>query len=82
MHMPAKMTPMVMDLATYATPMMITMVSRTLDNCPQVHNPSQTNTDQDALGDACDFDDDNDGFVDIADNCPLDSIPPDESDSE
>ncbi len=55
------------------------------DNCPSVANPDQNNTDfatdattGDALGDACDPDDDNDGFPDVAnatnpaaDNCPL-----------
>ncbi len=32
---------------------------------------AQTNTDGDALGDACDSDDDNDGQPDTTDNCPL-----------
>ncbi len=55
------------------------------DNCPSVANPDQNNTDfaadattGDTLGDACDPDDDNDGFPDVAnatnpaaDNCPL-----------
>jgi hypothetical protein len=41
------------------------------DNCLLVANPSQANTDGDALGDACDPDDDNDGVVDGTDNCPL-----------
>lgn len=34
------------------------------DNCPTVANASQTNTDGDSLGDACDPDDDNDGVID------------------
>lgn len=34
------------------------------DNCPTVSNPSQTDTDQDTEGDACDLDDDGDGLSD------------------
>ena len=34
------------------------------DNCPSLSNLDQTNTDGDAEGDACDSDDDNDGFSD------------------
>ncbi|MGQ7848737.1 thrombospondin type 3 repeat-containing protein [Granulosicoccus sp. 3-233] len=34
------------------------------DNCPGVDNPEQTNSDEDAMGDACDDDDDNDGLSD------------------
>jgi hypothetical protein len=36
-----------------------------------VANTDQTNTDGDALGNACDPDDDNDGVPDGSDNCPL-----------
>ncbi|MDP1849295.1 MAG: DUF11 domain-containing protein [Solirubrobacteraceae bacterium] len=39
------------------------------DNCPDIANPDQANTDGDAQGDACDADDDNDNVVDGADNC-------------
>ncbi|MCP5144393.1 MAG: VCBS repeat-containing protein [Gammaproteobacteria bacterium] len=35
-----------------------------LDNCPAASNASQANADGDALGDACDLDDDNDGLLD------------------
>jgi uncharacterized protein (TIGR03382 family) len=35
-----------------------------IDNCDDVDNPDQTNSDDDELGDLCDPDDDNDGFVD------------------
>ena len=46
-------------------------VNDNLDNCRLTANPTQTNTDGDALGDACDPDDDNDGDLDAMDNCPL-----------
>ena len=41
------------------------------DNCPQVVNAMQDDTDEDNLGDFCDEDDDNDGLKDDVDNCPL-----------
>jgi len=42
------------------------------DNCPQVYNPDQLNSDTDKDGDACDPDDDNDGTLDAADCAPKD----------
>ena len=36
-----------------------------LDNCPEVSNAAQTNTDGDSEGNACDLDDDNDGLLDV-----------------
>ena len=41
------------------------------DNCRDVVNDSQANTDGDLLGDACDADDDNDRVPDADDVCPL-----------
>jgi hypothetical protein len=47
------------------------------DNCPAVANNEQTNTDGDASGNACDLDDDGDGFTDAeeieAGSDPLDA---------
>ena len=41
------------------------------DNCVNVANADQTDTDSDGVGDACDDDDDGDGVADSSDNCPL-----------
>ncbi|MBI3248636.1 MAG: thrombospondin type 3 repeat-containing protein [Deltaproteobacteria bacterium] len=45
------------------------------DNCPQLANPTQDNSDNDAFGDVCDGDDDNDGVADAVDSCPLNANP-------
>ncbi|MDM8522467.1 SBBP repeat-containing protein [Desulfococcaceae bacterium HSG8] len=42
------------------------------DNCPDIPNADQTDTDNDNMGDACDEDDDNDGVNDADDAFPLD----------
>ena len=41
-----------------------------VDNCPESFNPTQTDTDGDKLGDACDPDLDGDGDQNANDNCP------------
>jgi hypothetical protein len=50
-------------------------VANATDNCPSVNNASQTDTDNDGLGDACDTDDDGDGIPDANDVCPLTGNP-------
>ncbi len=46
-------------------------IKNDVDNCPDVVNPSQINSDDDSQGDACDLDDDNDTINDVIDNCPF-----------
>ena len=41
-----------------------------LDNCGDHVNGNQDDYDADGPGDVCDADDDNDGFLDVFDNCP------------
>ena len=45
------------------------------DNCPEVANAGQEDTDGDDIGDACDNDTDGDGVDDDIDNCPLTANP-------
>lgn len=50
-------------------------VGSCLDNCRDVPNPTQSDIDGDATGDACEIDDDGDGIEDASDNCTLVSNP-------
>lgn len=40
------------------------------DNCPEVSNQDQKDSDNDGIGDKCDEDNDNDSIANIDDNCP------------
>jgi hypothetical protein len=43
------------------------------DNCPDLFSLDQLDSDNDGLGDLCDSDDDNDGYLDVDDDYPLDN---------
>ncbi len=46
------------------------LIGSSVDNCPNDANLGQADNEFDGVGDLCDVDDDNDGDVDTADNCP------------
>ena len=47
------------------------MLGDVCDNCPNVKNGKQDDTDGDGTGDECDEDLDNDGIPNEEDNCPF-----------
>jgi|GEM_PF-945200 len=51
------------------------------DNCPDIPNPSQVDTDGTLSGDECDDDDDNDSILDDVDNCRV-IVNTDQADSD
>ena len=48
-------------------------IKDSIDNCIDIANADQTDTDNDGAGDVCDDDDDNDGVLDADDALPLDA---------
>ncbi len=50
------------------------LLGSSIDNCPDVANVDQSDSDGDAVGNACDSDDDNDGYGDSEDCAPTDAL--------
>jgi Bacterial Ig domain/Thrombospondin type 3 repeat len=57
-------------------------IKNNVDNCKNIFNPAQTNTDGDTEGDACDLDDDGDGVDDVIDAFPVDQSRSVDTDSD
>jgi hypothetical protein len=57
-------------------------IANIYDNCPEIANQAQLNTDSDGDGDLCDDDDDNDGYSDDVDIYPLNNLYSADSDAD
>ena len=56
-------------------------IDDSVDNCPNVPNPDQSDINHNGIGDACDPDMDGDGVLNAKDNCPK-VYNPDQKDSD
>lgn len=71
-HSPAPAAGMTPVVAGVCSDDDLDSIHDSIDNCLNLYNPSQTNTDGDSQGDACDPDDDNDAVLDGVDCAPID----------